>query len=368
LGVDLFFALSGFILCHRYLAEMGPRLDRHRIASFFALRFARLYPVHLFMILVVALYAVALHVRRGDSLDRSDLGWRSLTENLLLVHAWWNQPASWNGPSWSISLEWLAYLFFPFIVMLVWRIGSRGRSQGGIALFVVGYLPLVLQSTGILELKSPGLGLGPGLYLLRILGGFVGGCAVFLLARAWDAQGHTANRRFVAVALASTWMLLVAVVFWFARDSGQVTTALTVEDYTDFPRELWAATPLLAVIVGLTSLPTNRVGVLGSRYMVIGGLFSYSLYMTHAFVLEFFGAWYGGGGWLAGKVGISELPWYGTTIYLGLVLGIAFLVAYFVWKFVEEPSRRALRRRLVPSANPLPVEEREANGRRKRWV
>lgn len=46
LGVDLFFLLSGFILTHVYH-------DRLEARSFFSARFARTYPLHLFMTLLL---------------------------------------------------------------------------------------------------------------------------------------------------------------------------------------------------------------------------------------------------------------------------------------------------------------------------
>lgn len=61
LGVDLFFALSGFILTHTYLTRLGPRLAGRKTIDFWWLRLARVYPVHLVMLVIagVAVFAQA---------------------------------------------------------------------------------------------------------------------------------------------------------------------------------------------------------------------------------------------------------------------------------------------------------------------
>jgi peptidoglycan/LPS O-acetylase OafA/YrhL len=52
-GVDTFFILSGFIITYNYL-EKFPRFDLSQYRHFLALRLARIYPVYLFTLLVVA--------------------------------------------------------------------------------------------------------------------------------------------------------------------------------------------------------------------------------------------------------------------------------------------------------------------------
>ena len=52
LGVDLFFALSGFILTHTYLRTLGRSPGVRASGTFWWLRLARVYPVHLVMLLV----------------------------------------------------------------------------------------------------------------------------------------------------------------------------------------------------------------------------------------------------------------------------------------------------------------------------
>ena len=48
--VDLFFALSGFILTHTYLTRLGPRLTGAGSLNFWWLRLARVYPVYFLML------------------------------------------------------------------------------------------------------------------------------------------------------------------------------------------------------------------------------------------------------------------------------------------------------------------------------
>jgi len=351
LGVDLFFALSGFILCHRYLEEMGPELSRTKTLDFLALRFARIYPVHIFMIGVFAAYALVLSRVSGEAIDRGRFGWSALAQNLLMVHAWVNQPIStWNAPSWSISLEWLAYLSFPLIAWCVWRIGLRRRPlRPALVLFVLAYLPMALYATGALTLAQPGAGHVAGLFLARILGGFVGGCAMFVCVRALVARTPQPNVRILLRLRRLCWIALGLSVFLLTRG------ALDVDHYE---RQLWIVTPLLALLVAVTSIPGPRSHLLASRFMVGAGLASYSLYMTHAFVMEFFGVWWGSGGFVASHLGLASRPNALGLTYLLAVLSLCGLVAYWVWRLVEEPSRRHLRRLLVPRINEVPIEER----------
>lgn len=86
LGVDLFFILSGFILALNYaerLADGGIRWDNYK--DFLLARLARIYPVHLFslLILVPAVYAMQ---RLGMEVDAVRFSGRAFAENVFLVH------------------------------------------------------------------------------------------------------------------------------------------------------------------------------------------------------------------------------------------------------------------------------------------
>jgi peptidoglycan/LPS O-acetylase OafA/YrhL len=102
-----FFVLSGFVIFGSY----GARLQRgYSITHFMFLRFFRLYPTHLFMLLLFLLNAVSLGPQTfsdaGQSLLTSE--WREKLHSLGLTALLANSFTAiadnpWNAPSWSIS-------------------------------------------------------------------------------------------------------------------------------------------------------------------------------------------------------------------------------------------------------------------------
>ena len=115
LAVDFFFLLSGFVI---YLNYAG-RIDGARsVASFLFSRFARVYPLHLLMLLGFLGYFGAAALAGGTSLAAQDPGY--FLASLFLVQNWGalDGPA-WNVPAWSISAEAFAYLAFPALLALL---------------------------------------------------------------------------------------------------------------------------------------------------------------------------------------------------------------------------------------------------------
>lgn len=364
LGVDLFFALSGFVMCHRYLGQMGPRLDRHRVRDFLALRIARLYPVHLFMILVFGAYGFSI-ARTGDERGVGEgYGLGALVENIFMVHSWWNQPLSWNGVAWSVSLEWLAYLCFPFIALLVWRLKrtSAGAAVAGFVLVLV-YIPLVLHGLGVISL--PDFGEGPaGLNLVRIGAGFVGGCAMYLIAnRIVRSEGIVQLLTSGGFRWAFGGVVLSAI--WLAGRASAPTAEITVDVVKSaYGGVTWLVAPLLALSVGvlaLASLPERGSRFFESRPMILGGLWSYSVYMTHTLVITLAGGVFGGG--VSERLGIGAAGPVIQALWVVLVVVACGVAGFLVYSIVEEPARRALRRSILSPAQAMPVEERSKGER-----
>jgi peptidoglycan/LPS O-acetylase OafA/YrhL len=109
MGVALFFALSGYILTLIYAGSFQNRISRKDYATFIWRRIARIYPLHLvFLLFVVVTYPTFV--------DPALSGPRQLVLNLLMMQAWTFDPFSFVQASWSISIEFLFYLLFPFIV------------------------------------------------------------------------------------------------------------------------------------------------------------------------------------------------------------------------------------------------------------
>jgi peptidoglycan/LPS O-acetylase OafA/YrhL len=109
--VSFFFVLSGFILSHAY-----SELDvKHGLRSFFAARFSRLYPAHLF----TALVAMFLFSPIGSAYDliRSAVN-LSMLQSMIPLLPW---HYSLNAVSWSISTEFFFYALFPFILPIAKR-------------------------------------------------------------------------------------------------------------------------------------------------------------------------------------------------------------------------------------------------------
>jgi peptidoglycan/LPS O-acetylase OafA/YrhL len=150
-SVGFFYVLSGFILAYTYLGP--PEENRLRRRSFWAARFARVYPVYFFGLVVAAPLTVYGFVQGGAT-----LGWSALVglAVLLLVQSWMPQLAlAWNAPGWSLSCEAFFYLLFPFFAPRLWPLRRRGLILCLLAFWALAQL-------------------APALYILAPEGGWLG--------------------------------------------------------------------------------------------------------------------------------------------------------------------------------------------------
>ncbi|HEX3397410.1 MAG TPA: acyltransferase [Steroidobacteraceae bacterium] len=128
-SVDVFFVLSGFILALTYRHWFGEGISAEHYWRFMRRRFARIYPLHLALLLLVAGF-VGLARLKGlatlHGLDRFDFA--TLPQYLLLVQAWGpflDGIGEWNPPAWSISIEVLAYAVLPALAWITVREARR---------------------------------------------------------------------------------------------------------------------------------------------------------------------------------------------------------------------------------------------------
>ncbi len=184
LGVELFFVLSGFILCHVYLAPFEE--GGFSYADFLWARLARIYPMHLAMLLGIGLLGGAA-LLGGLSIDRDVVSLAALPANLALVQAWGFSPvAGWNHPSWSISAEWFAYLTFPLFALAAMALRARPRLAVLAAIALLTSLYAYFPFFAGFALTRATIAWGA----LRIVPCFAYGCALYLLWRS-----HAARRR-----------------------------------------------------------------------------------------------------------------------------------------------------------------------------
>ncbi|OYW29424.1 MAG: acyltransferase [Caulobacter sp. 12-67-6] len=177
LGVEAFFILSGFILCHVYLQGFGQ--GQFRYGDFLWNRLARVYPLHLATLLGIGLMAAVASLA-GIAVGNNIVSWEALPANLLLVHAWGFAPvAGWNHASWSISAEWFAYLTFPAFAFAAWKLREKPFLAVGLALAFIAALYPAFQALAGFPLTAATIKWGA----LRIVPCFAFGCALHALWR-----------------------------------------------------------------------------------------------------------------------------------------------------------------------------------------
>jgi peptidoglycan/LPS O-acetylase OafA/YrhL len=127
LFVDFFFVLSGFIIAITQARRPDAALP------FLLKRFGRIWPLHMAVLLAFVLMALLQGDLGAD--ERHSFG--AIWTNVLMVHAWGiHTDLTWNGPSWSVSVEWLLYIVFAVLAAAQWRL----LAYGGLVLIGIGAL------------------------------------------------------------------------------------------------------------------------------------------------------------------------------------------------------------------------------------
>ncbi len=312
LGVDGFFILSGLILAcaHPELAS-SPRAA----GRFWVRRLARIYPVHLAVILLLCA-VVGIGFTLGlTPRDPGRFTLPSLVENLLLIHGWgFTSELAWNYPSWSISTEWAGYLLFPALWFGI------ARLPGGLA---AGLLALCLPVLGIVDLRCHGLNLTFAWSLLRFFPEFIAGIATARLL-------SVLARPMLPETLAGLGVLTILAALLLAPDVCVVVG-------------LWAV---------LTGLAARAAGAkpgllpLASPLRFLGQL-SYAFYMSFGTV-ELFLA----------QLGRHRAwdPAAHKLVYAGSMTGLTFLLALSLHNLVEKPARAWIDRRFAGGKAPVAFE------------
>jgi peptidoglycan/LPS O-acetylase OafA/YrhL len=105
MAVQYFWAVSGFVFAHVYFA------DSTAMRRFWLARVARLWPL-LTLVIVAGLQAAYTHIN-GTAFIYHEQDWKHFLLSIPLAHYWgWQHNQSFNGPSWSLSTEILAYAAF----------------------------------------------------------------------------------------------------------------------------------------------------------------------------------------------------------------------------------------------------------------
>jgi peptidoglycan/LPS O-acetylase OafA/YrhL len=108
LAVDFFFMLSGFVMAHVYGRLLASNWRMHAL-QFARARFARLYPLFAVTTLAMVIVFALSHI----PLALVSFSGGSLALQPFLLQQW-APGLSWDYPSWSISTEAEAYIFFVF--------------------------------------------------------------------------------------------------------------------------------------------------------------------------------------------------------------------------------------------------------------
>ncbi len=309
LGVDLFFVLSGFIISYNYWQNFAV-FSRRTYRGFLWTRLARLYPVHLFALIVSALLLIGVRATGRVSIkDFSTWTAGNFVANALLVHAWrFHYVESWNNASWSVSCEWFAYLVFPALVLL-----KLQKLPWPLAFTSAALFPAI--AAAFIQARY----LPPFILLIKVLCEFTAGCLIFHVYTRRNELAHSRRvlRCGVVAALGS-----VPILVWEVPHVA--------------PDWLAMSFPLVILAVAESSGVFERV--VGSRAAVYWGRVSYSLYMTHNVTLWLLKAL------LPVHQSDSRIPLF--FVYMASVSAVAIAT----YHLVEEPCRKWMRGRIHGTA------------------
>ncbi len=262
LFVDYFFILSGFIMATAYQSKIGLTIN---FKSYFLLRFGRLFPLHLFMLLIwlpfIAVKLYAYHSGIGGTNPTETCNLSSFISNLFLIHSLgFYSFESWNFPSWSISVEFYTYMVFFIYVLLI---KNKRRFILPIFIAVSCYSILCYLAPNAVLTRTYDYG------MIRCLAGFFAGVALY----SFYSNKQLIFKNNITSSIIEI-VSIALIVFVVSHAYRSITNELFAFVLFTFSLYLFASQDKGIVSKILKTPPLQLIGRL-----------SYSIYMVHAIIV-----------------------------------------------------------------------------------
>ncbi|MBS1916550.1 MAG: acyltransferase [Bacteroidetes bacterium] len=325
LMVDLFFIMSGFIIFHVYRESFLDAIKKENLKKFIVARFARIYPLHIFSLLLLVILVIVFSPA-GTYPNRIEDPAAILTNVFLLQSYYIHNIFTWNIPAWSISAEWISYMLFPLLVLFISK-----KKRLSVVVLIVLVITAYLSIMFLLPRKNP---MNPAIPVphninttydygfLRGIAGFITGMIMYILY-----QSSTAKKIFQKDVTVLFSLILLVLAMHFAVSDGYCII-------------LFAAIVIAFACNGgyLHKICNNRI----LQYL---GLISYSIYLMQIFLQEPFSK----GLRLSGVIGLGRgkqnIAFFPGLMYCIIYLLLLVAISSLTYYCIEQPCRKFINRK-----------------------
>jgi peptidoglycan/LPS O-acetylase OafA/YrhL len=264
--INLFYVLSGFIFFQKYTAPISERTLT--LKKYCILRFSRLYPLHWLTLLTVALFVLIRHFSGlAPFQQEAKNNIQLFLLNIPLIQYGWvySDYKSFNGNSWTLSIEIMMYLLF-FILAYCTR-KNRKILLGSVGFVCLGVLLGVVKQLGF---NFSILGVCQGMI------GFFMGCVTAGIYNYCQACKET---HAIVITLC---VFLISLSIFFSAAPGFWPFFSRILAYSDMGYWIIVYTFLLfPALVFLTLHITFLTQIFSLRPLRYLGKISYSIYLIH---------------------------------------------------------------------------------------
>ncbi len=321
--IDLFFVFSGFLMYRLYHNKLS---SAEQAGAFLKRRFARLYPIHIVMLLVFLAFAIARIAAHNIGLSVHEPGeilpfqagaaegFHSLLSHVTMTHSMGvHDSLSFNAPSWTISVELFAY--FVFVLMFLRCPPTKAQHFGAISLGVV------LIYWGLSRVK-PNMDITYDYGFFRCLAGFYTGViASWVYGRLLPKMNKKIKNN---ISLSMTCVELLTL-------SAFVVFVIYMPGKLQF-----FVAPFAFVFVLVFSFDGGLVSQFMSRSLFrYLAKISYSVYMIHAIFAAVFFIF----GERLMPVIMTPGSWAGD-VYLIVYLAVVLGASHLTWRYIECPGQK----------------------------
>ena len=337
-GVDIFFVISGFLICGIILNGLGD--GSFSLGKFYQRRIFRLFPsLTIVLLSTLAFGWFSLLPDEYLALGKHSAGGAGFISNLVLWHEidYWDVSAKLKPllHLWSLGIEEQFYIIFPCLLLVAWKSGFR------VVTFVATLLFISFVCNIHYYKSDPGLAFyAPYTRFWELLVGAA-------LAAASANKSHRLNEIKLRVDSLFARFLFARKVINDGRTLGNILSfsgclllfcALRFARVDkDFPG-VYALLPTLGAALIIAAGPhawLNRIFF--SNKIAVGlGLISYPLYLWHWPILSYFHIL----GWDASGA------WTWRLLRLGCII-CAILLAFLTYRYVESPIRFGKKKRTL---------------------